>query len=169
MEVTKDCVGCGESYRSKPSSNRKYCSADCWYGNGAFKATDYKTMADKGNATKLKRKHACARCGASYSSAGSTSKYCQDCLPHDGRRFFWHHIMRSYDLDAFQYAAMYFEQDGLCAVCIQREAEMVDHSHKTGATRALVCRRCNTAMGFFEDAQLSENCRRYLNECSTRR
>lgn len=43
------------------------------------------------------------------------------------------------------------QQDGLCAVCRSRAATQVDHDHKTGAIRGIVCLLCNAAMGAFHD------------------
>jgi hypothetical protein len=47
--------------------------------------------------------------------------------------------------------AMYFEQDGKCAIeSCQREAKNIDHDHSTGAVRGLLCQGCNVAIGFLE-------------------
>lgn len=41
---------------------------------------------------------------------------------------------------------------GACPICKRNGVAMeVDHSHKTGAVRAILCSRCNGALGFFED------------------
>lgn len=45
------------------------------------------------------------------------------------------------------------EQDHKCAVCakdIDRRAHL-DHDHKTGKVRGLLCRGCNLGLGHFED------------------
>jgi hypothetical protein len=56
------------------------------------------------------------------------------------------------------YDEMFISQDGKCAVCgseniIKGEREMlcVDHDHKTGEVRGLLCRDCNLAAGLLED------------------
>lgn len=46
---------------------------------------------------------------------------------------------------------MLAEQDGLCAICVQRPAEHVDHTHATGAVRGLLCFNCNGGLGQFRD------------------
>lgn len=46
---------------------------------------------------------------------------------------------------------MLIEQDGLCAVCYEKPATSVDHDHKTGQVRGLLCRNCNTGLGMFGD------------------
>lgn len=47
-------------------------------------------------------------------------------------------------------------QGGLCAICeasCNAGALCADHDHKTGAKRALLCRRCNAGLGYFKDDQ----------------
>ena len=60
-------------------------------------------------------------------------------------------MVRRYGVDRHMFAAMYFEQDGQCAIgtCL-REAKVVDHDHLTGAVRGLICQGCNAAIGFIE-------------------
>lgn len=46
------------------------------------------------------------------------------------------------------------EQGGGCAIC-GRSARVtrmaVDHNHRTGEVRGILCTRCNTALGMFDD------------------
>lgn len=47
------------------------------------------------------------------------------------------------------------EQGGGCAICGEFPTEKklaVDHDHETGRVRGLLCMRCNTALGHFEDS-----------------
>lgn len=63
---------------------------------------------------------------------------------------------------------MYVEQDGKCAICSIDVAESeacIDHDHKTGEIRGLLCTRCNTGLGFFgDDFSVLMNAARYLNK-----
>jgi hypothetical protein len=47
--------------------------------------------------------------------------------------------------------AMFAEQDGLCAICREAQAEQVDHDHKTNRVRGHLCFNCNGALGQFRD------------------
>lgn len=48
-------------------------------------------------------------------------------------------------------------QSGRCAICLDRLADdesrttHVDHDHKTGAVRGLLCSYCNSGLGWFRD------------------
>ena len=58
-----------------------------------------------------------------------------------------------------QYDAKLAEQGGRCAICEREPHEAAshgkrlaaDHCHKTGATRGLLCHKCNTAIGKLGD------------------
>jgi Recombination endonuclease VII len=42
-------------------------------------------------------------------------------------------------------------QGGLCPICKKRPAVHVDHDHKTGKVRAILCEMCNGGLGQFKD------------------
>jgi hypothetical protein len=57
------------------------------------------------------------------------------------------------------------EQNNACFICTQdiTHTAMVDHCHKTGTVRKLLCRHCNTGIGFLkENITILENCIKYL-------
>lgn len=61
------------------------------------------------------------------------------------------------------FEAMYFEQDGKCAIPVcRREAKVVDHDHVTGIVRGLLCQGCNVALGFLEDVLWTTGAHEYL-------
>ena len=84
-------------------------------------------------------------------------------------------LRRNYGLTLEQYAEMFAAQDGLCALCGQKETKphrskyglsyhlSVDHDHQTGEVRALLCNQCNRAIGLFDDSpELLERAKKYL-------
>lgn len=56
-----------------------------------------------------------------------------------------------FGLEPERYRAMLLEQGGRCAICRIAFSTHVDHDHKTGKVRGLLCHECNTGLGFFRD------------------
>lgn len=70
------------------------------------------------------------------------------------RRKLW----SKYKLTLEDYDNMFWEQEGMCAICESPETRNakynffpVDHCHATGKVRALLCDYCNVGLGRFED------------------
>ena len=54
-----------------------------------------------------------------------------------------------------QYNQMALAQNGVCAICKKENSNgiklSVDHNHKTGKVRGLLCQRCNFVIGEISD------------------
>ena len=64
------------------------------------------------------------------------------------------HLRRNYGLTVEEYDAMLEAQCGVCVcgnVCATGKRLAVDHDHKTGEVRGLLCRRCNSILGYVDD------------------
>lgn len=71
-------------------------------------------------------------------------------------------LIRSFGITLEDYNRMLEAQNGVCAICGKSEiiidkrisklrALTVDHNHKTGKVRGLLCARCNQALGLFKE------------------
>lgn len=65
------------------------------------------------------------------------------------------HLKERYQLTIEDYNKLFQEQQGCCAICGKHQSELkhrlnVDHNHKTGKIRGLLCPKCNTALGVYE-------------------
>lgn len=107
----------------------------------------------------------CSVCGETkelhFFSKHSGSKHartrsCKQCKTRHSRQ-------RRYGVTPEQYDAMLQSQNGRCAICGTTDPKTrtsgchvkssfcVDHCHKTGKVRGLLCMECNTGLGKFKD------------------
>lgn len=77
---------------------------------------------------------------------------CKECK----KRYYYrkHHLMYTYGITPEKYEAILASQGGVCAICRKPASNQrlsVDHDHKTGKVRGLLCRRCNVMLGYARD------------------
>lgn len=72
-------------------------------------------------------------------------------------------LQRQYGITLEEYEVCWVAQQGRCHICKLQMTEprpqkgqasttvVVDHDHETGKMRALLCKKCNTGLGFFND------------------
>jgi len=79
--------------------------------------------------------------------------WCRACT-HEGLR------LKKYGISITDYERMFTQQNGVCAICRRPERNenrygllslSVDHDHKTGKVRGLLCQDCNRGLGQFKD------------------
>ena len=101
---------------------------------------------------------------------------CKVCRGADKFKIRRQNIKAKYGITMEQFVEMYESQNGLCKIC-DSEMEMfssrdrmhdianIDHCHKTGKVRALLCNFRNTALGKFKDsAELLIKASEYVKE-----
>lgn len=75
-------------------------------------------------------------------------------------------LLRTFGITVEQYEAMLAAQNGVCAICFSKHKTMrlsVDHCHKTGKVRGLLCGKCNSGIGMLSDSiDLLASAQRYL-------
>lgn len=122
-----------------------------------------------------------------YKSEGSHNGYASHCiicstqvvgsrpnLKEERRRYYGKYketqflckLKREFNLSGEEYYRYLNEQNGVCAICNKKEDNKrlaVDHCHKTGKIRGLLCTRCNPALGFLQDnIEIAKNLVLYL-------
>jgi hypothetical protein len=91
-----------------------------------------------------------------------STKYQREWNKRNPERSKHHNLKRSYGITLDQYNGMGDAQQWLCAICGCKETTKdkdggprqmpVDHDHKTGKVRALLCTQCNRGLGMFSDS-----------------
>jgi hypothetical protein len=67
------------------------------------------------------------------------------------------HLKRKYGLTPEQFDALLAAQGGVCGICRGPPTDVrgfrphIDHCHRTGRVRGLLCSRCNHGLGAFGD------------------
>lgn len=69
--------------------------------------------------------------------------------------------LKRFGITIFDYENMFTAQKGCCAICRTDKPKgkgvyrifALDHCHKTGKIRSLLCHRCNGALGMVSDSQ----------------
>lgn len=136
----------------------------------------------------------CPACGISKrpdafyrnrSKADGLSSYCRLCHPRKAdpekqkkakqrnrakspNRPYW--LWHRYKLTTADYDRMKQDQGGVCAICgIEPDYDLyVDHCHRTGKVRGLLCCNCNTMLGKMDDdPSWFKQTASYLQETST--
>ena len=65
-------------------------------------------------------------------------------------------LKKRYKLTIEEYNEMYRKQESKCGICGIHENKLtkklnIDHDHKTGKARELLCQKCNVALSYFEN------------------
>lgn len=63
------------------------------------------------------------------------------------------HILKRYGLTKESFMELFLRQRGVCAICGRKSRRelAIDHCHRKGTVRGLLCGKCNTALGQFND------------------
>jgi len=81
-----------------------------------------------------------------------------------------YHLKRLYNISLNEYYEILTVQNGGCAICGKEKSKSkdflcVDHDHKNGEIRGILCDNCNRGLGLFDDnAELLMNAFNYLNK-----
>ena len=91
----------------------------------------------------------CKHCNIDLSEVKSEGLQCKSCRNYLAR----------YGMNRLQILEMYESQNGKCKLCdeeiqfgrYKKTSVHVDHCHDTGRVRGMLCLRCNTVLGMYEN------------------
>lgn len=166
-------ASCISSDCARPPRYRGYCEAcyQRWYRSGTFQmllrtsAEPHRlTGVDVGNARatcsicgpteirirKGNRGHECMAVRRRHTQERQASKR----LGASGARgAHSSRIQQKYGMALAEWEALLVGQSGRCAICSDPLTDPhVDHCHKTGRVRGLLCKHCNFGIGFLKDS-----------------
>lgn len=85
-----------------------------------------------------------------------------------GKRKTREHILKRHNMTLEEYDKLIEQQNHVCFLCGEPEIGKrlaVDHNHKTGKVRGLLCQQCNCCIGFIENRGLSiKDIQKYLEK-----
>jgi len=66
------------------------------------------------------------------------------------------HFLNKFGLSLDDWDVIYNRQGGKCLICLRHASTLtmplcIDHDHEIGKVRGLLCKECNSALGFFHD------------------
>ena len=77
-------------------------------------------------------------------------------------------LHNKYGMSLEDYYLLLDKQERKCAICGKTDGKInlaIDHNHETGVVRGLLCRKCNTGLGFFLDStNLLQKAKEYLEK-----
>lgn len=162
----KNCVSCGREFQpSKNDSRIIYCGEECrlsyrekkkynseWSRKNREHVNDYREKTkDKRNA---RRRELYANEPERREKAKQNTKGYREKNPNARRN---NDLVTKFGITLDDYNKMLEEQNGGCAICGAKEnidskfSLHVDHSHKTGVVRGILCSSCNLGLGKFKD------------------
>jgi len=162
-EGVKCCVRCGEA-KPHAAFARKRSNLDGLQHHCRDCASDYHRKRQLSLGRKVRPQvdvpeghKLCLKCGEvkpwsewhrNATASDGLSTRCKACRAVEGRAG---HLKRSYGLTEARRDAMVASQKGLCVICLKAPAVHVDHCHKTGSVRGVLCFNCNSAIGQLGD------------------
>jgi len=112
------------------------------------------------------------------SDTDGRGRYCKPCHNARGaeskKRLYGgsreYHLRQRYGVGQAEVDQLLAAQGGLCMICGGAEPQHVDHDHRTGRVRGILCFNCNGGLGQFrDDPELLANAISYLKGTSCQR
>lgn len=140
MSTTRRCVGCGEEF---PATEKHFYYVRKEQGHFHSRCKEcHKKKGDAWRAANSERSRKISRESGRRERLRNPDGVRQRELKND--------LKKNYGISLEQYQTMLDAQGGVCGICGQprgkRRRLSVDHNHKTGEVRGLLCDRCNPAL-----------------------
>ena len=164
-----------------PRSGRRSCRECAWASRMRSRGIDPRTRTRKPHnrdLTKCSKGHPFEP--GSYYTTADGNRVCKKCRAVASKK---RGLKKLYGITLEEFEAMLTEQDGRCKICLEpvgslviesnyrsRDPDkwkraMVDHCHRTGKVRGILCMGCNFSIGHFkDDPEILRRAAAYLEE-----
>lgn len=135
------CKSCGEPLPVSAQSWHRFCTTACY--------REWHRVLRRAQVIAVKLNRLCSSCGEPISVARrKDAEHCSDMCKSLARTH------RRYGM-TWQELMTLREQNGTCGICDTdawgSRGPNIDHDHKTGRIRGVLCSSCNTGLGCFQD------------------
>ena len=101
----------------------------------------------------------CRRCGgterrvSNYNCVACSKEHAKKYRTEQGSLIMrGYYLKKKYGISLDDYEKMHSDINGCCEICGEPSATLnVDHCHKSGSVRGLLCFHCNLGLGYFKD------------------
>lgn len=149
---TFECIKCGLTVSKRRKG--QFCTQKC--------ANSFSMKKRRGKKIAVGVNRKCRQCSIQFSGT-SNQLYCSiKCMSEASFKrgmAFASQIKRRYGLTIEQYTQILDSQNQVCAICLRSDVGrinsrrlFVDHDHKTGRVRGILCYKCNTLIGHALDS-----------------
>lgn len=138
----KVCENCGNGFIAFVNS-RRFCSQTC-----------SNTVNSR---SRRPQERVCLGCKEFFQPTSPNARYCnRKCRPERRWKNYREKHLEKYGLTVLDFEMMAAAQAGRCGICGGHPRGscgnlVIDHCHRTGRVRALLCNNCNALLGMAED------------------
>jgi hypothetical protein len=78
---------------------------------------------------------------------------CKKCATKNRKQYYKPHefMRRKFNLSEEEYLNLILQKECSICGCNTNEKQCIDHCHETNKIRGILCHKCNTALGLFDD------------------
>ena len=176
--IVTTCQFCNKPFLVRPSSIKrgrgKFCSHDC-YNKAKKNRPKKRSLEDIRRYQREWARENIKKPGNREKHNEVARKYYQrhreEILRYAKRHNMEYYYLQKYSITPKQKKELIIKQHGVCAICGKLpngrfKTLHIDHDHKTGRIRGLLCYSCNSGVGNFrDDVVLLLKAAKYLNPC----
>ena len=157
-----NCVQCIADSRGKVEINIR--------GKSSIRNQQDQKLAENAHSNGFTTYHSITKCPKGHYERFVTTNNCAECSKNScakrSKASKWSRIKKEYGITEEDFNKLINLQNNKCSICkgeLNNKNTHIDHCHKTGKVRSLLCNKCNQAIGLFnENLEKIESAINYL-------